>query len=367
MHRTVGSWRGMSRCGSKDARRLALVAPRRHREVMTSGNDVGRAVICSVMGEPPSLAMGSALARPPGAGEATVAVHAAGVNFADTLMVVGRYQHKPPVPFTPGLEAAGIVTAIGPGVDQVAVGDRVLALVGQGAFADRLTAPAEKLHRIPDAMDFVTAAGFGVTYGTAFGALVWRARLQPGESLLITGAAGGVGLAAVEVGKALGASVMAAASSPEKLALTRAHGADITIDYKAEDLRTRLKELTGGKGVDVVLDAVGGDAFDAALRGIAWEGRIVVIGFAGGRIPAPPANLLLVKNCAALGFAFSGYREHRPEAVRSAMASLFDWWREGRLKPHVSNVLDLADYAQAFAALTGRQATGKLVLTTGIS
>jgi NADPH2:quinone reductase len=215
-------------------------------------------------------------------------------------------------------------------------------------------------------MTFETAAGFGVTYGTAYGALDWRARLRPGETLLVLGAAGGAGLAAVEVGKAMGARVIAAAGAPEKLEVARRHGADVTIDYAAEDLRQRLKEITEGRGVDVVFDPVGGDQFDAALRGTAWEGRLVVIGFATGRIPQVPANLLLVKNCAVLGLYWGSYRKRQPDAVRAAMQQLFGWWQEGRLDPHVSTTLDLARGEEAYALLTSRRATGKVVLTTGI-
>jgi NADPH2:quinone reductase len=326
-----------------------------------------RAVLCSAFGEPESLIVGEAPAPPLQPGTARVAVHAAGVNFADTLMIAGTYQEKPAFPFTPGLEIAGEIVETAPDVADLCVGDRVLGTIAYGGYADEAVVPADNLTPIPDSMDYVTAAGFTVAYGTSHGALDWRARLRPGETLLVHGAAGGVGLTAVEIGKAMGATVIAAAGSAEKLAVARAHGADHLLDYRQESIRDRVRELTDGRGADVVYDPVGGDAFDASLRCIAWEGRIVVIGFAGGRVPQIPANILLVKNCDVIGFYWGSYRRRKPETLRRSYAQLLAWLEEGRLRPHVSERHDLAEVAAALRALKSRRSTGKVVLTTGRS
>ncbi len=329
-----------------------------------------RAVLCEVWGEPEVLRLGAAEAPAPGAGEVRLAVHAAGVNFADILMVAGTYQEKPALPFTPGLEAAGVVEAVGAGVTRVRAGDRVLALPGAGAFAESALAPEHSVFAIPEAMDFVTAAGFAITYGTALGALTWRARLKAGELLLVHGAAGGVGLAAVEVGKALGARVIATARGRSKLAVAESHGADHVIDTAAEDVRVRVKEIAAGlgkEGAEVVFDPVGGDLFEASLRCVAWDARLVIIGFAAGRVQHIPANILLVKNAAAIGFYWGTYRTRAPELVAAEYAQLFDWYAHGKLRPHVSHRLDLAQAAEALALLKSRKSTGKVVLTTGRS
>jgi NADPH:quinone reductase len=326
-----------------------------------------RAVLCREFGPPESLLVEEVPPPPLAPGAARVAVHAAGVNFADTLMIAGKYQEKPPFPFTPGLEIAGAVVEVAQGVTEVKPGDRVMGTTEHGAFAEEAVVPASALTRIPDAMDFAVAAGFPVAYGTSHGALEWRARLRPGETLLVHGAAGGVGLTAVEIGKAMGATVIATASSAEKLAIARRHGADHLIDYSREEVRERVRALTEGRGADVVYDPVGGDAFDASLRCIAWEGRILVIGFAGGRVPQIPANLLLVKNCDVIGFYWGSYRKRKPEVVRRSYEQLFAWFGEGKLKPHVSQRFDLSEVAQALNALRDRKATGKVVLTTGRS
>ncbi|MBI3452351.1 MAG: NADPH:quinone oxidoreductase family protein [Rhodospirillales bacterium] len=324
-----------------------------------------RAVICREFGEPAKLTVGDLPSPALKPGMVRVAVMAAGLNFADTLMVKGQYQFKPPFPFSPGHEAAGVVREIAPDVKDVRVGQRVMAFLGYGGFAEEVVANAGDLFPIPDTMDFVTAAAFPVAYGTAHGGLLWRAALKPGETLLVLGAAGGVGLAAVEVGKAMGARVIAAARGADKLALARAHGADETIDYAAEDLRQRAKDLTGGKGVDVVLDPVGGDAFDAILRAVNWEGRIVIVGFAAGRIPQIPANMLLIKNVAVTGLFWGAYRDRNPALMRESFATLLAWWSEGRLKPHVSHRLPLERVGEAMELMLARKATGKIVLTTG--
>jgi NADPH:quinone reductase len=324
-----------------------------------------RAVLCKAFGEPDSLMVEEIAAPPLRPGSARVAVHAAGVNFGDTLMVAGTYQEKPPFPFTPGFEIGGEVIEVASDVTGLKPGDRVMGTLPHGGYADEAVVAAADLTPIPAAMDYAVAAGFPVAYGTSHGALDWRARLQPGETLLVHGAAGGVGLTAVEIGKAMGATVIATAGSAAKLAIAGRHGADHLIDYSREDIRVRVKALTDGRGVDVVYDPVGGDAFDASLRSIAWEGRIVVIGFAGGKVPQIPANLVLVKNCDIIGFYWGSYRKRKPALVRDSYQQLFRWFGEGKLKPHVSERFDLADVAEAFRALRSRRSTGKVVLTTG--
>ncbi len=324
-----------------------------------------RAVLCTGWGAPESLIVGEAPAPRAGRGEVRIAVEACGVNFADTLLIAGTYQCKPAFPFSPGLEVAGVAAECGAGVTTCAPGDRVIAVLDFGGYAGQVAAPAADVFRVPDAMDFAHAAGFAVVYGSAYAGLRWRAALAPGETLLVLGAGGGVGLAAVEVGKAMGARVIAAAGGPDKLALAGGRGADHLVDYRAEDLRARVKEITGGRGADVIFDPVGGDAFDTALRCVAWEGRIVVVGFASGRIPRAPANLLLVKNCAVMGVYTGAYRRREPARYRAALDELFAWWGEGRLRPHVSRRFPLERAAEALRVLMDRAATGKVVLTVG--
>ena len=321
-----------------------------------------RALLCSEFGGPERLSLGEAAPPRPGVGEVVVRVRAAGVNFADTLIIQGKYQEKPPFPFSPGLEVAGEIEDVGEGVTELAPGDRVLAVVDYGGFAELARARANDVHKIPEEMDFATAAGFPIVYGTAHAALCWHARLQAGETLAVHGAAGGVGLASVEVGKALGATVIATAGGQDKLAVAARHGADALIDYREEDLRERIKALTDGRGADVILDPVGGEVFDASLRAIAWSGRLLVIGFAGGTVPQIPANILLVKNVAAMGVYWGSYRRKAPERLKEEFAQLFAWYREGKLKPFVSNRLGLDDHAEAYALLMERRATGKVVL-----
>lgn len=320
------------------------------------------AVMCKEWGGPEKLSLEEASAPPLRAGAVRIAVQAAGVNFADLLLIAGQYQEKPALPFTPGAEAAGVITEVGAGVSGLKTGDRVMALTGLGAFAEEAVVDAGRVVPIPQSMDFITAAGFPVAYGTSHGALEWRARLQPGEWLLVLGAAGGVGLTAVEIGKALGARVIACAAGAEKLEVARQHGADHLIDYSREDIRERVKAITGGRGADVVYDPVGGDAFDAALRSIAWGGRIIVIGFAAGRVPQIPANIVLVKNIDVIGFYWGSYQAHKPDLLRSSFTRLFRWFQEGKLKPHVSHTLPLRDAAQGLDLLRQRKATGKVVL-----
>jgi NADPH2:quinone reductase len=322
-----------------------------------------QAILCRELGGPDRLEVTDLPLPEPGACGVRIRVKAAGLNFADLLMLQGRYQEKPPLPFTPGLELAGEIDAVGAGVSGFEVGQRVLAFVDRGAFAEYAVARADDVVPIPNSLDDATAAGFPIAYGTAIGALRWRAELHKGETLLVHGSAGGVGLTGVEVGKAMGAVVIATARGADRLAVPKEHGADHVIDSDAPDLRERLKELTRGQGVDVVYDTVGGAMFDVSLRAVAWEGRIVLVGFASGTVPQIPANLLLVKNAAALGFYWGSYRRHDPERLRESFDELFAWHEEGRLRPHISQRLPLAQAGEALQLLAERKSTGKVVLT----
>jgi NADPH2:quinone reductase len=322
-----------------------------------------RAVVCRALEGPDSLELADLPDPEPGACGVRIRVRAAGVNFADGLMLKGQYQEKPPPPFTPGLEVAGEVEAAGAGVRGLATGQRVLAVVNHGGFAEKVVARADDVVALPDDMDDVTAAGFAIAYGTAHGALRWRADLHAGEVLLVHGAGGGVGLTAVECGKALGATVIATARGADKLAVAREHGADHVLESEGDDMKSRVRELTAGRGADVVYDPVGGAVFDASLRCVAWEGRIVVVGFASGQVPQIPANLLLVKNAAALGFYWGSYRKHDPERLRAGFKELFGWYRQGRIRPHVSRTLPLARTAEAIQLVAGRRSVGKVVVT----
>lgn len=327
-----------------------------------------RAVVCDRLDGPAGLRLEAVPDPEPGPGEIALRVAAAGVNFADLLITRGRYQEKPPLPFTPGLEAAGTVTALGPGVAKIGPGMRAIALVDRGAFAETVVARAEDVFPIPPEMDFVTAAGFPIAYGTAHGALVWRAALRPGELLLVHGAAGGAGLAAVEVGKALGATVIATARGAERLAVARAHGAEHALDSEGGDLRGRVKAIAaelGRDGVDVVFDPVGGALFAESLRCATWGARLLVIGFAAGEVQQIPANHLLVKNVSAVGFYWGAYRRRAPDLLHAQFRELCAWYVEGRLRPQVSHTRDLAEAAAALQLLAERKAIGKVVLTTG--
>lgn len=324
-----------------------------------------RAVLCKEWAGPEKLVVEEVPSAPIKDGAVRIAVHAVGINFADLLLISGQYQEKPPFPFTPGMEVAGTVMEVGAGVSTLRVGDRAMALTGTGAYADEVVVDANRVYEIPDAMDYVTAAGFPVTYGTSYGAFEWRAHLKEGEWLLVFGASGGVGLTAIEIGKAMGAKVIACANGPQKLAIAQEHGADHLIDYSKEDIRERVKAITGGRGADVVYDPVGGDAFDASLRCIAWGGRLIVIGFASGRIPQAPANILLVKNIDVIGFYWGSYQARKPQLLRDSYTKLFQWYKEGKLKPHTSAQMDLNDVATAMDLLRQRKSTGKVVLTTG--
>ena len=299
----------------------------------------------------------------PGAGEVVVSVKAAGVNFPDVLIIENKYQLKPALPFSPGSELAGVVRSVGDGVTGAQPGDRVMAITGYGAFAEEVAVDARRLLRIPEGMDFVAAASFGLTYCTSDHALRDRGGLQSNETLLVLGAAGGVGLAAIEIGKAIGARVIAAASSDDKLAVCRQHGADATINYSTEDLRERIKSLTDGKGPDVIYDPVGGPYTEPALRSIAWRGRLLVVGFAAGEIPKIPLNLTLLKGCAIVGVFWGDFARREPARFAESVAQLGRWFAEGKLKPYVSATFPLERAADALTLMAARKAIGKIVLT----
>jgi NADPH2:quinone reductase len=321
-----------------------------------------RALVCRALGPVESLAVGEMASPVPSRGQVVLDVKAAGVNFPDVLMVQGKYQFKPPLPFAPGCELAGIVTAVGEGVTHVKPGDRALAMVMHGGFAEEALADAPGVVPLPDSVDFTTAASFMFTYGTSYHALKDRAALQPGETLLVLGAAGGVGLAAVELGKLMGATVIAAASSEEKLAVCRSRGADATINYSSEDLRERLKELTQGRGADVVYDPVGGAYSELALRGIAWRGRFLVVGFANGEIPRIPLNLALLKGCSIVGVFWGNFTTKEPEANAANIRELVGWIAAGQLRPFVSERYPLARGVEALQAMQNRRVKGKVVI-----
>ena len=320
-----------------------------------------RAVLCKGFGPPSSLVLEELPPREPGPGQVVVTVKACGVNFPDTLMIEGRYQFKPPMPFSPGGEVAGLVARVGEGVTSVRPGDRVIAVTGYGGFAEEVATDAERLVPLPDGMDFPAGSALLFTYGTAQYALRDRAALKPGETLLVLGAAGGTGLAAVEVGSVLGARVIAVASSDEKLELCRERGAAEAINYATEDLRTRIKDLTGGSGVDVVFDPVGGEHAEAAVRGMAWEGRYLVIGFAAG-IPSVPLNLILLKSCSVVGVFWGAFVSRDPERNRELLTELFAWYADGKIDPHISATYPLERAADALNDLLERKALGKIVL-----
>jgi NADPH2:quinone reductase len=320
-----------------------------------------RAVLCRAWGPVESLQLGDAPAPIPAEGDVVIAVRAAGINYADALMVAGSYQTKPALPFSPGLEAAGIVAACGDGVTRFKPGDRVMAILAHGGLAELAVAPEAETFAIPDRMSFDEAGAFPVAYISSHVALRWQARLEPGETLLVLGAAGGVGLTAVEIGKAMGARVIAAASTAEKLAVAGERGADELVNYATEKLTDRVMALTEGKGADVCFDPVGGELFDAALSSLGWGGRILLIGFVAG-VPKIPANRLLVKHRAALGSSLRYFRWHAPDKLRRSVEELVRWHGEGKLRPLVTHRLPLERSVEAIRLLTERKAHGKVVV-----
>jgi NADPH2:quinone reductase len=322
-----------------------------------------KAVLCKQFGPPDVLVVEDLPSPRAGPGEVVISVKAASLNFPDVLIIQNKYQFKPPLPFSPGSELAGVVKEIGPGVQGWRAGDKVIAFTTYGAFAEEVKTDASRLVPLPEKMDFVTGAAFLLTYATTDHALRDRAALAAGETLLVLGAAGGVGLAAIEIGKALGARVIACASSEEKLAVCRSHGADATINYATEDLRERIKALTEGRGVDVVYDPVGGPYTEPAFRSLAWRGRHLVVGFAAGEIPKLPLNLALLKGASVVGVFWGDFARRQPKEFAQSIGQLARWYADGKLKPHVSHTMPLEKAAEALKLMAARQVTGKLVLT----
>lgn len=321
-----------------------------------------KAVMCRTFGEPETLAVEDVPSPVAGAGEVVVRVRAAGINFPDSLIIRNQYQIKPPLPFTPGGEVAGEIISVGTGVDPSRIGRSVIAFTGWGGFAEEVVCKQEQLIDMPDGMPFDVAGSFLITYGTCYHALKDRGALVCGETVLVLGASGGIGLAAIEIAKAMGARVIAAASSAGKLEVCREHGADELVNYVDEDLRARLKELTSGRGVDVVIDPVGGAFSELALRSMAWRGRLLVIGFADGNIPRIPLNLTLLKGCSIVGVFWGDLLRREPEAAARELRELTDLYREGRVRPHIAGRYSLAQAATAIRALMNRELSGKAVV-----
>jgi NADPH:quinone reductase len=321
-----------------------------------------KAILCTRYCTPDELELADIPQPTTGPGEALVRVKAAALNFFDLLIIAGKYQVKPPFPFSPASEFAGIVESVGAGVIDVAVGDRVLGSTGHGTAREYIAVPAKQLVKIPEKLDFERAAGLTVTYGTTLYALRERAQLKSGETLAVLGASGGVGLAAIEIGKIMGARVIACASSAEKLDFARSHGADETVNYASEDLRGALKRLGGERGIDVVYDPVGGPYAEPAVRSLGWEGRYLVIGFAAGEIPKLPLNLVLLKSCDIRGVIWGAWVARNPQGQRALMTDIVRWCAEGKLSGHVHAVYPLAEIATALKAIADRKAMGKIVL-----
>lgn len=322
-----------------------------------------KAALCKTLDGPDGIVVEDMADPVAGPGEAVVRVRAAALNFFDTLVTRGKYQHKPPLPFSPAGEIAGVVESIGAGVEGIRTGDRVQAYLGWGGARERVVVKASDLVPVPDAVSDIVAAGLSITYGTAIHGLAARGRLRAGETLAVLGASGGAGLAAVELGKLMGARVIAAASSADKLAICREHGADAVIDYSASDLKDALRAETGGCGVDVVYDCVGGPYSEPALRAMAWGGRFLVVGFAAGDIPRIPLNLLLLKGCEAVGVFWGESVKRDPGGHRANMVQVLDWVAAGKLAPHIHATYPLDLIAEAIGVLDRREATGKVVIT----
>jgi NADPH2:quinone reductase len=321
-----------------------------------------RAMMATQWGEPGDLQLTELPDLQPGPRQVAIDVRASACNFFDILMVQGKYQVRPPLPFSPGGEVAGVVRAVGPGVERIAPGDRVFAMLGWGGFATMALAPIDSVFRMPDSMSFEHGAAFGVVYQTSYFGLVYRAQLRAGETLLVHAAAGGVGLAAVLIARALGARVLATAGSANKMNIACEHGADEAYDYTTPDWVERVKAATGGRGADVIYDPVGGDVFDLSTKCLAFGGRLLVIGFASGRIPSIQVNRILLKNISVVGLHWGAYRQHDPARIPQAMEALFDLYSRGKLRPVVSSTWPLADAAGALAEIASRRSVGKVLL-----
>ncbi|MEM6965258.1 MAG: NADPH:quinone oxidoreductase family protein [Bacteroidota bacterium] len=324
-----------------------------------------KAIVCEKFGPPSDLVLKEVASPKPKPKEVLVTVKACGVNFPDTLIIQGLYQFKPPLPFTPGSDIAGIVKEVGAEIKHLKPGDEVFGFAMAGGFAEEVIMDGKAVFPKPPNMDFPIAASFMMAYGTSHYALKDRAKLKEGETLLVLGASGGVGLAAVELGKVMGAKVIAAASTDDKLELCKTYGADMTINYTTEDLKSKIKALTDGKGVDVVYDPVGGDYSEAALRGTAWEGRFLVVGFAAGDIPKIPLNLTLLKGCQIVGVFWGQFAMKFPNKNIQNIMELMQWFTEGKLKPHLHATYDLADAPRALEEMMNRKVRGKVVITNG--
>jgi NADPH2:quinone reductase len=321
-----------------------------------------RAMVCKEWGGPEKLVIESLPDPVPADDEVVIDVKAAGVNFPDVLIIQNKYQMKPALPFTPGAELAGIVRSVGAAVRHVKPGDAVVAFAGLGAFAEQCVAKAAVVMPMPPGIDFNTAAAFTLAYGTSWHAVRDRAALQSGETMLVLGASGGVGLAAVEIGKAIGARVIACASTADKLEICAQHGADAGINYETEDLRARIKELTDGNGPDVIYDAVGGKFSEPAFRSIAWRGRYLVVGFANGEIPSLPLNLALLKGASLVGVFWGDFARREPKRNAAGLAELMGWVAQGKIKPRVSQTYRLDEVPQALVDMAARKVTGKIVI-----
>jgi len=321
-----------------------------------------KAILCKSFGTPENLVLEEVQDLKPKEGEALVEVYAAALNFPDTLQIAGKYQYQPPFPFIPGSEAGGVVIELGPNIKGFEIGDRVMAIPGVGAMAEQVCVPASGLRKIPESMNFKTASGFPMVYSTSYYALKQRANLQPGETLLVLGASGGVGVTAVELGKLMGAQVIAGVSSEEKLQFAKKAGADFLINYSDGDLKTKIKELTKGKGADVIYDPVGGDLFDQATRCINWNGRLLVIGFTSGRIPEYKANLALLKGASMVGVFLGRWMIEEPETYEANMGELFEFFKQGKIKPAVYQSFKMDDFVSAFNLFKDRKVMGKVTL-----
>lgn len=321
-----------------------------------------KAVLCSEYGGPEKLGLGDVESPIAGPDEVVISVKAAGLNFFDTLIIENKYQFKPDLPFSPGAEVAGTIKSVGEGVNDLKPGDRVMAYTVWGGVREEIAVPTGSVIKMPEELEYEVAAGLIVTYGTSLHALKDRASIQPGETLAVLGSSGGVGQAAVEIGKAMGARVIACASSDDKLDFCKSLGADDVVNYSTQDIKASLKELTGGKGVDVIYDPVGADLAEPALRSIGWKGRFLVVGFAGGGIPKIPLNLALLKGCQIVGVFWGDHLVREPHLHRANIAQLLDWVVEGKIKPHIHKVYQMAETAEALAAIARREVRGKVII-----